>query len=216
GTGVIYGGDLPSAPTVTSSRLNRQYTSVNRRGGAGFSNYNSLNTKIQSNNVANSGVQLTVNYTWAHSMDNLSSTFSESSNNFNLGLLDPYNAALDRGNADFDVRHRLALSALWDIPWGKKSSNPLVKYALGGWSFAPLFNASTGTPFTIFNCDNIKDACPRLITNGASGGAGTVDGTPVDLNVFNYLPVPTPVIVVNPATNSSDFGSSCTAAGSGR
>ena len=55
-----------------------------------------------------------------------------------------------------------------------------------------------------------------MITNGASGGTGSVNGTPVDLNVFNYIQIPTPIIVVNPLTNSSDFGSSCTTPGSGR
>jgi hypothetical protein len=92
-----------------------------------------------------------------------------------------------------------------------------VKQVLGGWSFAPIWTASTGSPFTIFNCDNIKDACPRLITDGIKGGSGNVTGIPVapNTNAFDYLTIPKPVIVLNPLTGSSDFGSSCTTPGSG-
>ncbi len=70
------------------------------------------------------GLDLTANYTWSHAFDNLSSTFFESgvqgqygnsnitinNGNFVRGLMDPYHPNLDRGDAEFDVRHRVTVA----------------------------------------------------------------------------------------------------------
>ena len=37
----------------------------------------------------------------------------------NLGYLDPRNPLLDYGNSDFDIRHRVAFSAVWTEPFFK-------------------------------------------------------------------------------------------------
>jgi len=56
-------------------------------------------------------------------LDDLSSTFSESAGGSNgvgnLGYLDPRNPMLDYGNSDFDIRHRLVVSAIWQDPFFK-------------------------------------------------------------------------------------------------
>src|SRR5467141_292200 len=67
--------------------------------------------------------------------NNLSSTFSEASNNFNLGFTDPFFPGLDRGNADFDIRHRFVMSAVWEVPMFKNTRGALGQ-VLGRWSFA--------------------------------------------------------------------------------
>lgn len=63
-----------------------------------------MNVRADLRNPFHSGGTLRANYTWSHAIDNLSSTFSESPNNLNLGLLDPFNKRLDTGDADFDIR----------------------------------------------------------------------------------------------------------------
>ncbi|MGH9800402.1 MAG: TonB-dependent receptor, partial [Blastocatellia bacterium] len=147
GFGNVYLND-PFTPGTLGTRLRTtQYTNINRRSGNAFSNYNSMNVRVNINNWANTGLRLTTNYTWSHAIDNLSSTFSESGNNFNLGLLDPFNPALDRGDADFDGRHRFVLSGIWDVPFAKDTKG-VVRHILHGWEFAPIFVASTGNPFT--------------------------------------------------------------------
>src|SRR5581483_8116138 len=145
---------------VPTSRLNHQYSNINFRGSNGDSYYNGLNVRVDSKNFQNYGLSLTANYTWSHAIDDLSSTFSESSNNFNLGFLSPFNPRLDRGNADFDVRHRVVVSALYEVPF-PKNSNGFVQQVFGGWEAAPIFNAQTGTPFTVFDATNSQEQTPR-------------------------------------------------------
>jgi len=192
GSGGVYEQDGIVSPTNPvahpTNRLIPQYGNLNYRSARGFSRYNAMNLRMQSNNLFHSGLLLKMNYTWAHAIDNLSSTFSESSNNNNLGYLDPFNPGLDKGDADFDVRHRFVTSAVWDIPWMKNAKSPLVRQSLGGWSLAPIFSVRTGTPYTLYDCTNIKFVrCPRLFTNGqGSSAAHTLAGP----NLYNWFTAP--------------------------
>jgi hypothetical protein len=95
------------------------------------------------------------NYTYAHQIDDLSTTFSETNNNFaNLGYTDPFNPALDRGNGDFDIRNRLALAPIYTEPYFAHSKNKLLRQALGGWQVAGIYTVRSGAPFTFFDSTN--------------------------------------------------------------
>ena len=106
---------------------------------------------------------MVANYTWSHAIDNLSSTFFETAtsnqygntnittNNgvFSRGLMDPYHPELDRGDAEFDLPHRVTLAATWRVPTGNRPG--LYNAFLGGWSLNPLFVARSGQPFSVFD-----------------------------------------------------------------
>jgi len=94
GSALVYAG--AGGPTT---RINRQYSYINFRTNGGFSNYNGLNTRLQVRNFRRQGLTFFANYTWSHAIDNLSSTFSDSTSNIDLGYLDPLNPGLDKGNA---------------------------------------------------------------------------------------------------------------------
>lgn len=212
GSGEVYLND----PGFT--RLNAQFGNINSRGNNGFSNYNAMVATLKSRNLFNQGLQLEANYTWSHAIDNLSSTFSESSNNFNLGLLDPFNPQIDKGNADFDIRHRIAISGIWNVPYAKNTSG-VARQILDGWTFAPIFTASTGTPFSIFDCTNAFQVCPRMLVvnpplpSGGPGNPPPVAGVP---NFFSFLDLTgqssgagayvNPVACLSPGSCVSDFG----------
>jgi len=188
--GALYLGDA-----LGGNRINPQYSNINWRGSDGFSSYSGLNVKLAANNLRG-GVNFTANYTWSHSIDNLSNTFSEGGNGtFQLGYTDPFDPARDKGNSKFDVRHRFVFSGVWKIPWGSHSNNWLVNKVLGGWSFAPIFTARTGTPFTIYDCTNTHYSCPRFVPGDPlplTGSAGAGTGTP---NQFTYINLP---VIANP------------------
>lgn len=154
------------AATRTVDRLNCIYTNINTRGNGGYSDYHALITSLESSNLFRTGLTLTARYTFAQAKDNLSSSFSESLNNFNLGLLDPFDPSLDYGYADFDLRHRFVASYIWEVPFFKNSSNWAVKNVLGGWSLTGIATLRGGSPFTVFECTDGITVCLRLIPNG--------------------------------------------------
>jgi outer membrane receptor protein involved in Fe transport len=215
GHGTVQLGD-PLDPTVNGGFGSRvrttQYTSINRRNDLGFSNYNALNLRVNINNFRSSGLQLTTNYTYSHAIDNLSATFSDGQgSSFGLGLLDPYNPDLDRGNADFDIRQRFVVSGVWDLPFAKETKG-IAKQVLDGWEVAPIFIAQTGTPFTIFDCTNGLTVCSRIFQTGALPRKG-VDNPAQDPSTpgtFTYMSVDglftSDASVLNPLTGTTEVG----------
>lgn len=226
GDGGAYGptGPLPCASATftpgpgqclnPNGRLQTQYSNINFRGSDGDSYYNALNLKIQSNNFANVGLQLLANYTYAHSIDDLSSTFSQSDNNFNLGYLDPFDPGVDRGPSEFDIRHRLAFSGVWNPTFlAFKNSSKLLRDTIGGWEIAPIFTVRTGSPFTIFDCTNAVTSCPRILAVPGMSSTGTpvavFDPNPANLvpDLYNYIALPAAAAnpYVDPITGAPDI-----------
>jgi outer membrane receptor protein involved in Fe transport len=201
----------PSDPATCGARLNTQYSNLNTRGNLGFSNYNGLTVGYETPFIRNWGLQLTAHYTWSHTIDNLSSTFSDSANNNNLGLLDPFNPELDKGDADFDIRHRFITSFVWQIPYRANQEGWLGK-ALGGWSINGIYSAHTGSPFTIFDCTNtvFNPVCMRAQQTGQqrTNGSDDLAPDPATPGQFQYLPITglTPGLFINPVTGNSEFG----------
>ena len=177
--------------TGVGNRLNYQYNEINYRAANAFSNYNGVNVKFSGNNIFNSGIMLTANYTWSHSIDDLSSTFTDGyAANYMLGYTNGFTPTLDKGNSDFDTRHRFVLSGVWNIPWGSKASNAVERQVLGGWQISTIFVAHTGNPYTVFDCTNaIYATCPRYIPGAAMGVSGQ-RGEQVGSNLYNYLALP--------------------------
>jgi hypothetical protein len=190
-----YYGGIYEGYAHTSNRANLQYSSINFRGADGDSYFNGLDVGVNSRNIFKSGVTLTAHYTWSHSTDNTSSTFtSGSSNNSNLGYLDPLNHALDHGSSDFDVRNRIVLSPIWNVPFFKETSG-LKKLALDGFAFSTIFTASTGNPFTEFDGNNEDVAkAPRAtfltsVNHKASGAPSNISSI-YGPNTYSYLSFP--------------------------
>jgi hypothetical protein len=203
GYGNVFLG-IPCSGSGCTAFLNNQYSGINRRGDRGWSNYNGLNFRTRYN-VSQTGLTLTASYTWSHALDNLSSTFSDSNvfaaNNgvFNTGYLDPYAPMLDKGSADFDVRQRVSVTAIYAIP-AFKNGKGLAHQILGGWEIAPIFTANSGPPFSIFDGANGFTDYPRAFLSGPLGPNGSGNPPQAGPNRFAYLTVPQSLIVpyVNP------------------
>ena len=191
-------GEAGSPAGVCINELNQQYGPINVRGDKAYSMYNGLTLRSVINNVANSGLQLNFNYTWSHSTDNLSSSFSDtnglatSQGDYILGLLNAFEPNIGKGSSDFDVRQRVVISAVWAVPV-YKSGRGVAAQLLGGWSLAPIFTARTGSPYGIFDCTNNYYYCPYAAFTAPVPVNG--NGTPPPMtstpNTFNFLPLPT-------------------------
>ncbi len=188
-------------------RVNPFYTSINNRGTNAFSHYNSLNVRFSTQELGHTGLFILSNYTYAHALDNLSSTFSESSTEFNLGYLDPTNPWLDYGNSDFDLRHRLALELTWSEPYFKGGKGAF-RQAAGGWSISPIVTIRSGSPFSVWDSTNGLNFIPRYVPTAPVTSLRT--GTPVDSgspNLFNLSSLPVANSFSNAAFDGlSDFG----------
>ncbi|MBV8514466.1 MAG: TonB-dependent receptor [Acidobacteria bacterium] len=185
GTGSTFLGDARAA-----NRLNYQYSNMNFRSDHGYSHYNALNLKYQINNLRNEGLNVAANYTYSHSLDNLSSTFSDgTASNYGLGYLDAFNPKLNYGNSDFDIRHRLNVAASWDMPWLRHSENHVLRAVVGGWGMGTIFNIRTGLPFTLYDCSNFNGtSCPLWAPGQAVARTGSSVAT--GGNLFNYIALP--------------------------
>ena len=193
-------------PSNGSAYSNARYGLINTRASDGRSNYHGVTFGLDSRQIGETGLQFQAKYTWSHALDNLSSTFSESGNNFNLGYLDPNNPDLDYGSSDFDVRHRFVSSGIWDIPFAK-SADGWEKHVFDGWQITYIFTARTGSPFTVFDCTNgVFVACPRLSTTGGlqTEGSSNPRETPGENpNVFNYIDLTNQLGQIGTATGNA-------------
>ena len=157
GSGNVMLGDPlkdPVSGNVALTRLNPQYSNINNRGSNGDSYYEGMNVQFQTTNLHHTGLSLVANYTFAHAIDDLSTTFSETNNAFNLGYTNPFNPAMDRGNSDFDIRQRFVLAPMYKTPYFAGSKRSAKNEALGGWQITGIYTVRSGTPFTYYDSTN--------------------------------------------------------------
>ncbi len=110
----------------------------------GNSSYNSLQTTFDRRMGA---VRFTGAWTWAHSIDD---TSGESSNS---PIQNARDLAAQRASSTFDIRHKLALSGTYEMPFGKgkrwaNSAPKPVDWLIGGWQVNNILTLMTGLPFT--------------------------------------------------------------------
>jgi len=108
----------------------------------------SLITMVDVLSPANSleGFSGRINYTYSHSLDDLSNggnNFAYSNSDSILYQINPRNMSLNYGAADYDVRHSLTASYIWDLPF--KSVNRALDLAVGGWKLSERFLPARGT-----------------------------------------------------------------------
>jgi len=216
GTDPVSGTTCPWTNPVSNeatcyTRLNSQYTNINKRGSMGSSSYNGLNVKFQAQDIHKTGVSLIANYTFSHSLDDLSTTFSESLSNGSLGYTTYTHPQLDYASSDYDIRHRFVLSPIWQTPWFKTGRGFLAQ-AAGGWNISGIFTARTGIPFSFYDLSyliNYYDV-PRYTPSGLITQRSVK--TPVQAgptsNFWTGLTAPAPANLgpLDPALGISDFG----------
>jgi hypothetical protein len=191
---------------------NSQYAAINERGSGGTSSYNAMNIKLQTQNLHKTGLTLVANYTWSKSLDDTSSTFSDSIQGGSgvgygsLGYTLAANPKLDWGPSDYDVRNRFVVSPIWQTPWYKGERG--VGEALGGWSLVGVFTARTGVPFTVYDASNDFNfyTFPRLAPATAITNYH-VSGNPqaIGANTYSLLTVPLPANLINGNTAETPY-----------
>ncbi len=120
----------------------------------GFSTYHGLLTTLQKN--FSQGLQFDVNYTWAHSMDNVSLIANQGAAGGYGFVCDALRPRLCRGNSDFDVTHYISGDFTYQLPFGRGrmfgSKLPVaLNEVLGGWDVSGITRWHTGQAYTTYS-----------------------------------------------------------------
>ncbi len=122
------------------------------------------------------GLMLRANYTWAHTIDDATNELFTSAVNPRRPF-DWMNLALDRANSALDVRHKFALSWIYEFP-NMATDSGFLKTLIHGWQWNGTYIAQSGQPVSLLaNADsnaNADAAADRAILNpGGTANLGT-------------------------------------------
>ncbi len=110
----------------------------------GFSNYHGLQASLTRD--MHNGLSVRAAYTYSHALDNAPEELETNSGDAPNGR--NYDAWY--GNADFDVRHRISASYVYELPFGKGKamlqSGPAA-WILGNWTTSGVYTFYSGHPF---------------------------------------------------------------------
>jgi outer membrane receptor protein involved in Fe transport len=155
----------PANPSVSSARpfdngpfapSGGTFFYVNHLETTANSNYNALQTSFTLRNRR--GWSAAINYTWSHSIDNASD-----GQDYVANATQPdnsYRADLERGNSNFDSRHRFVATASYNIP----NFAPAHPRLGQGWQLNTVVTLRSGNPFhlTLFDdYNNTGEFFPR-------------------------------------------------------
>jgi len=181
------------------------------------SNYNSLQATLTKR--MSHGLSLIAGYTYAHGLDN------GSLNRFGLLPQNASNPGAEYGNSDFDVRHRLTITATYNIP-GIKGFGQVLE----GWQINSIVTLQSPQPWLV-NDYNTGPYCtlqsvdpnpcndpntPGGYVNGFSGTGDSADrwdffGHPSDFKgTQNSIPYCSSPVVGGFATPFTTSSASCT------
>lgn len=189
-------GGFPGSRVVNtrSTVQNVEYT--------GKSWYDSLQTKLERR--FSGGLSIISTYVWSHAIDNSPGGFCTGGTGpSTCGFANPLRPELDKGNADFDVRHRFSFASVWELPFGrgKRFAGDISRGAdaiVGGWQLNTDVYIQSGPPFSVLRNGQRVDVVSSgtaICPNVAGGDTGFTAKT---LNGVTLCPAATPVFASDP------------------
>jgi hypothetical protein len=115
------------------------FSDIRRLDNGASSVYHALQASLRRTVGA---LQFSIAYTYSHSID-------DSSSGGDSGFVDSYDLAANRASSNFDQRHVVAISYIYDLPFYKAGG--LSHTLLGGWQISGITSLQTGSPFTVIN-----------------------------------------------------------------
>ena len=166
-------------------------------------NYNSLQAQLRKQTAHIDKVGTTyfqLSYTFAKNMDNVSCFRQRNCE------VPYYNPGQFYAVSDLDVKHRIALSGGWDLPFDEYLGGTRTKLLTKGWSLYPIVSYQTGFPL------DVSANLPRSRTRPGPSGAGDSELVRANLvgpKVVTLSPHKNPqpgggLLYVNPANFSTD------------
>jgi hypothetical protein len=128
---------LPHAP----GDLVVPFFSVKQFESSGSSAYHAMTLML--NKRFSRHYQLLGSWTWSHAIDDSTdlATFEEPQDN--------QNTRIDRGNSNFDQRHRFVINAVLESPW-TANRDSAFESVFGNWTLSPRIEIASGRPYNLF------------------------------------------------------------------
>ena len=148
---------LYSGCTLADSPSNCKFSSTGEIAGIANSSYNALEASLHKR--FSHGLSFLASYTWSKAIDDVSSlnitgSAAKPVAGENDLAQDPFNLAAERGLSLFDARHRLVGSYDWALPFWSHPRN-WYQWGLGGWQMDGIATLMSGTPFTVFDSNDV-------------------------------------------------------------
>lgn len=126
-----------------------QYGALTSWATIGNSTYHALTASFRERLKS---LTVDLNYTYSHSLDDASGLQTDGAYSGGALILNPFRQRDNYASSDFDMRHIINVSSVWEIPVGRgkaalSNANGLVNGVLGGWQLTNVFRWNTGTPF---------------------------------------------------------------------
>jgi hypothetical protein len=145
----LYFDDIGMPPGVG---LNPQFGTSLYITNKGYSNYNGLLATLHKKMTH--GLQFDINYTWSHSLDNISAPANQAFGSNGAGgiMCDAIHISVCYGNSDFDVQQAITADWVYELPIGRGKAfggtmSRLADEVVGGWSISGLASWRTGLAF---------------------------------------------------------------------
>lgn len=123
-----------------------RFAEIDYKTSGGADHYDSLQATL--NRRFTSGLTVGGQYTWGKSLGN-----SAGSNEANTAQ-NPYDFSTERGRNNFDIRHSLNLTALYELPFGRGHAigngvSRQMNRLIGGWQVGGILNFRSGVPIDV-------------------------------------------------------------------
>ena len=171
----------------TLQRLNPYFATMNYGDNSASSNYNGGTFSVRK--IFSQGFTFQSSYTVGKAID-LVNAVGPGSGAVYAQVVDAYNVPFQRGLSPNDVRQKLSLNFVANLPSFASAAAP-IHYIFGGWEVSSLTILQTGLPSTVFTSAGFQPvwnlpSCATTVTAncqviGNSGGDYNGDGNTYDL-----------------------------------
>lgn len=171
GVNAYNGAGLSGFPELASAPPNPNFGDVTEISSSSAGNFNGV---VLSAQHRSGSLTVTFNYQYSHALDDISNGgFDGFTPSNSVYPDDPFDLKKNYGNADYDTRHYVSGSYIYEIPH-YRGPRELVDH----WQFSGTVFHSTGLPFSV-------------IDNGTAAGIGNyaVNGTPNPLYAQQIAPI---------------------------
>ena len=150
---------LYSGCTLAQTESDCIYSSTGLIAGIANSEYNALETSLKKR--FGHSISFLASYTWSKDIDdassfNMTGSASKPVAGENDLAQDPYNLKAERGLSMFDTRNRFVFSYEWALPLWRQPRN-WYQQVVGNWQVNGIVTVMSGTPFTVFDSDDVSE-----------------------------------------------------------